>query len=253
MKTNFLRPVAAVCVLLAQANLADAQESEIATYRIAAIKWQYAPMAQVAAFYEENRARYAPDSSLRFRLPAQVKSAPDVHTVKLLGPNSSDEIALDESRSFALPKVSGSSANDTAIVVDGYFNKGTYIPIPVVRTATVAPHMLRIGDIRLGCRATVKYIRAYKMSWNLLIGSLKAFSLDICGDKRSDYPVEAPVNFNKVTWMVGNTIVRVQTLPSVQRQFRFPVGDESIADDTLLAFELAPDAVAGEQGSKAGQ
>jgi hypothetical protein len=243
----------AICILAAQAGMAGAQEQETATYRIAAIKWKYEPLAKAAAFYEENRARYAPDSSLRFRLPWQTKGVPDKQAVKLLGPDYADEIELDESKSFALPKLSRGAERDTAVVVDGYFNKGSYLPVPVVRTATVAPHMLRVGDVRLSCRTTVKYVRAFKMSWNILIGSLKAFSLDICADIKEGYPVKMPFDFNRVSWMDGDKVVKVQVLPSVHREFKVPIGDEAIADDTLMAFELVPGGVADAQEGAAKQ
>jgi hypothetical protein len=244
--------VGAMCILAAQSGLAGAQEQEIATYRIAAIKWQYEPLAKAAAFYEENRARYAPDSSLRFRLPWQTKGVPDKQAVKLLGPDYSDQIELDESKSFALPKLPRGAGSDTAIVVDGYFNKGSYLPVPIVRTPTVAPHMLRVGDVRLSCRTLVKYVRSYKMSLNLLLGTLKVFSLDACADKANGFPVKMPMDFNKVTWMVGDKVVKVQTLPSVQREFKVPIGDDGLADDAMLAFELAPADVPAEQGGKDG-
>lgn len=253
MQKNFLCMAGAMCILAAQSGLAGAQEQEIATYRIAAIKWQYEPLAKAAAFYEENRARYAPDSSLRFRLPWQTRGLPDKQAVKLLGPDYSDEIELDGSRSFALPKLSRGADSDTAIVVDGYFNNGTFLPVPVVRTATVAPHMLRVGDVRLSCRTLVKYVRSYKMSWNILFGTLKAFSLDMCADKQNGYAVKMPMDFNQVTWMAGDKVVKVQALPSVQREFKVPIGDEAIADDALMAFALVAGDVAGEQGSGASQ
>jgi hypothetical protein len=234
---------ATLCVLGGQTAVAHAEDAEIPTYRIAAIKWKYEPMAKAAAFYEENRARYAPDSSLRFRLPHQVKGAPDKQAARLLGPDFSNDIALDEARTFVLPKLPGSVDGDTAVVVDGYFNKGSYLlPVPEVRTATLAPNMLRVGDARLTCRTQVAYVRAYKMSWNLLLGSLRAFSLDICGDKRSDgYAVKTPIAYNKVTWLDGDRIIKVESLPSVQREFRVPVGDDGVANDIRLAFELVPD------------
>jgi hypothetical protein len=253
MQQKFLCTAAAVCILAAQANTAGAQEPEMATYRIAAIKWEYAPMAKAAAFYEENRARYAPNSSLRFRLPAQVKGAPEKHVLKLLGPDYADEIVLDESKSFALPTLSRGAEDDTAIVADGYFNKGTYVlPVPVVRSATVASNMVRVGDVRLSCRVSIKYARAYKMAFNLLIGSLKAFSLDVCAGKTRDFPAKVPMDFNKVTWLVDDKVVKVETLPSIRREFKVPIGDEAITDDTLLTFELVPDAVADDQANKGG-
>jgi hypothetical protein len=244
---------AVVCILSAPAGVAGAQEQETATYRIAAIKWKYEPLAKAAAFYEENRARYAPDSSLRFRLPWQTKGVPDKQAVKMLGPDYADDIELDESKLFALPKLARGAESDTAIVVDGYFNKGSYLPMPVVRTVGVAPHMLRVGDVRLSCRTTVKYVRAFKMSWNLLIGTLKAFSLDICADIKDGYPVKMPFDFNRVTWMDGGKVVKVQALRTVQREFKVPVGDGGISDDTLLAFELVPGDVADSQEGAARQ
>jgi hypothetical protein len=254
MQKKFLYSAAALCILAAQAGMAGAQEGEIATYRIAAIKWEYAPMAKAAAFYEENRARYAPNSSLRFRLPMQVKGSPDKSVLKLLGPDYADEIALDEAKSFALPTLSRGAAGDTSIVADGYFKKGTYVlPVPEVRTATLAPNMVRFGDVRLTCRTTIKYIRAYKMAINLLIGSLKAFSLDVCSGNEREFPAKVPMDFNKVTWLVGDKAVKVETLPKIQREFNVPIGDEAIADDTLLAFELVPAAVADDQASKGAQ
>jgi hypothetical protein len=242
-----------MCVLIGQANVAHADEAAIPTYRIAAIKWEYKSMAKAAEFYEENRARYAPDSSLRFRLPKQVKGAPDKQALKLLGPDYSDDIELDEAKTFALPKPSGKVDGDTAVVVDGYFNKGSYLlPVPEVRTATLAPNMLRVGDARLTCRTQVAYARAYKMAFNLLIGSLRAFSLDICGDRKIDgYPVRAPIAYNKVTWLDGDRVIKVETLPKVEREFRAPIGDDAIGNDTLLAFELVPGEVPAEQESKA--
>jgi hypothetical protein len=254
MQKKILCSAAAICLLAAQANMAGAQEGEIATYRIAAIKWEYAPMAKAAAFYNENRARYAPNSSLRFRLPVQVKGLPDKPVLKLLGPDYADEIALDEAKSFALPSLSRGAADDTSIVSDGYFKKGAFaLPVPVVRTSTLAPNIVRFGDVRLTCRTTIKYVRAYKMAFNLLIGSLKAFSLDVCGGDEREFPTKVPMDFNKVTWLVGDKVVKVETLPTVQREFKVPIGDEAIADDTLLAFELVPAAVADDQASKGGQ
>jgi hypothetical protein len=250
MQKNFLCLAAALCLLAAQANMACAQEQETAVYRIAAIKWQYEPLAKTAAFYEENRARYAPNSSLRFRLPWQTRGLPDKQAVKLLGPDYTDEIALDESRSFALPPLRSGRESDTAIVVDGYFNKGSYLPVPVVRTENLAPHMLRFGDARLSCRTLAQYVRASKMSWNILFGTLKAFSLDACADKQNGFAVKMPMDFNKVSWMVGDKVVKVEALPSASREFKVPIGDEAITDDTLLAFELVP--VAGDEANKGG-
>jgi hypothetical protein len=242
MQKRLLFMAAAIGVLIGQSSVAHADEAPIPTYRIAAIKWEYKPMAKAAAFYEENRARYAPDSFLRFRLPKQVKGAPEKQALKLLGPDYSEEIALDETtKTFALPTTSGRTAGDTAIVVDGYFNKGSYLlPIPEVRTATLAPNMLRVGDARLTCRTQVAYVRAFKMAFNLLIGSLRAFSLDVCADKENGFAVKTPIPYNKVTWLVGDKIIKVDTLPKVEQEFRAPVGDEAISDDTLLAFELVP-------------
>jgi hypothetical protein len=251
MRKNFLCMAAAICTLAGQANVARADEAPIPSYRIAAIKWTYEPMAKAAAFYEENRARYAPDSSLRFRLPPQVQGAPEKQALRLLGPDSSEGIELDEAKTFALPKVSGSAAGDTAVVVDGYFKKGSYLlPVPEVRTATLAPDMLRVGDARLTCRTQVAYVRAYKMAWNLLIGSLRAFSLDVCADKRSDgFAVKTPIAYNKVTWLDGDKVLKVETRQKVEREFRVPVGDESVGNDITMAFELVSEASA--EGSKA--
>jgi hypothetical protein len=53
--------------------------------------------------------------------------------------------------------------------------------------------------------------------------------------------------------MAGDKVVKVQALPSVQREFKVPIGDEAIADDTLMAFALVAGDVAGEQGSGASQ
>lgn len=237
---------AAFALLLGCAGTASAQQADddvrsvqTTTYRIAAIKWEYEPMARAVAFYEENRPRYAPNSSLRFRLPAQVKGAPDKQALTLLGANSSETIELDDAKSFALPKLAGGAAGDASVVADGYFNKGSYLLlVPVVRTAALPSHILRVGDVRLTCRTQVAYARAYKMAFNLLIGSLSAFSLDICGGEKRQFAAKAPIAYNKVTWMVGDQIVKVQALPSIQREFRVPVGDDEVADDTLLAFEL---------------
>jgi hypothetical protein len=251
MQKNLSFAAAALCVLAGHAHVAHADEAAIPTYRIAAIKWTYEPMAKATAFYEENRARYAPDSSLRFRLPKQVKGAPEKQALKLLGPDYSEEIALDEAKTFALPKTSGRTEGDTAVVVDGYFNKGSYLlPVPEVRTATLAPNMLRVGDGRLTCRTQVAYVRAYKMAWNLLLGSLRAFSLDICADVKNGFAVKTPIAYNKVTWLDGDKIIKVETLPSVEHEFRVPVGDD-VSNDTLLAFELLPNDVRAVQESKA--
>jgi hypothetical protein len=252
MQKKFLFMAAAMCVLIGQANAAHADEAAIPTYQIAAIKWKYEPMARAAAFYEENRARYAPDSSLKFRLPKQVKGVPEKQALRLLGPDYSDDIALDEARMFVLPKVSGRTEGDTAVVVDGYLNKGSHLlPVPEVRTATLAPNMLRVGDTRLACRTLVAYVRAYKMSWNLLLGSLRAFSLDICADIKNGFAVTTPIAYNKVTWLDGDRVIKVETLPSVAREFRVPVGDDAISNDTVLAFELVPNDVPAEQEGKA--
>jgi hypothetical protein len=253
MQKNFIFMAAAMGVVIGQANVAHAEEAAIPSYRIAAIKWEYKPMAKAAAFYEENRARYAPDSSLRFRLPKQLKGVPEKQALRLLGPDYSDEIVLDDARTFALPALSGRTAGDTAVVVDGYFNKGSYLlPVPEVRSATLAPHMLRVGDTRLTCRTQIAYVRAYKMALNLLIGSLGAFSLDICADKRNGgYPVKAPIAYNKVTWLDGDRIVKVETLPKVEHDFRAPVGDDAVSNDVMLAFELVPNEIPAEQENKA--
>jgi hypothetical protein len=252
MQSNLLFKAGAMCVLIGQANVVHADEDAIPTYRIAAIKWEYKPMAKAAAFYEENRARFAPDSSLRFRLPKQVKGAPEKQALKLLGPDFSDEIALDEAKTFALPKPSGKTDGDTAVVVDGYFNKGSYLlPVPEVRTATLAPNMLRVGDARMTCRTQVAYVRAFKMSFNLLIGALGGLSLDVCGHDKKRFTVRAPIAYNKVTWLDGDRIIKVETLPKVEREFRAPVGDDAIGNDILLAFELVPAEAPAEQEGKA--
>lgn len=239
MHKKILCMAATLCVVGAP-GMAHADEADILTYRIAAIKWKYEPMAKAAAFYEDNRSRYAPDSSLRFRLPHQVKGAPDKQALRLLGPDFSDDIALDDARTFALPKLPGGVDGDTAVVVDGYFNKGSYLlPVPEVRTVTLAPNMLRVGDARLTCRTQVAYVRAYKLAWNLLLGSLRAFSLDICADKRGDgFGVRTPIAYNKVTWRDRDRIIKVESLPSVKGEFKVPVGDEAVGDDITLAFEL---------------
>ena len=237
LTTSLLIAVAGTLPLSAAAQ--DAAVTQ--TYRIGAVKWPHRMFKRADAFFADQKTRYAPLSTLQYKLPAQLSNNDAFRPAVRVLPAHTDDattVDVDAHGVFSLPHPAPANWSDASVIVDGSFSEGHHYPEPLVRSTFLAVNEVRMGDVRLSCRVRVELVRGANFKFNVMLGALGALSLSPCTEE-SGYHIQAPLPFNKVTYLDGAKVIKVTSFPELRRDIGIPVAQADIPNDAIVRFELA--------------
>ena len=153
-------------------------------------------------------------------------------------------LAVDTDGMFVVPRSQAALDANSELVLNQ--KRRHYRVTPVVRSPGLPDNVRRLGDLRLECRVQVAIIKEEIPLWVVLAANTLLRTRDWCGfafDGKSGFTFKHPQALNAAVLVDGN---RSALLETEGKGFRFPLGDTSWSDDTLVELEPLPTETAGE-------
>lgn len=186
--------------------------------------------------FEKNHELAPAAPELRFRVLAKSKRARarmDSLTLKIEAKDLSLPVALATDGSFSLPRNQAAMDADAALVLNR--TNGQFEGLPQVRTPGLPANVMRLGDLRLECKALVAAVK-YELGFvaRATITTLMG-SADWCETKAGAFWHASPGTLDGATIVSGS---RRTSLPVKDESFLPPLADKSWPDDALIEFDI---------------
>lgn len=216
----------------------------------------YRKMIKGIERFERERARHAPQASLRFRLLPRLPNARlDGVTLRIASENGSTPVPLDADYSFTLPRDEAALRDNAAVVANRKSTSMTWRAW--VQTPGLPPGTRRLGDLRLECKVGMdaQLVSNTSPMFAWLTEALSSTEA-VCGKPDGNYLFFADQPISGVTLQAG---ARSAALPFrmlyaggqlaradlaycdcqvlLDRTYYAPIWDMSWPDDTLVSFE----------------
>lgn len=189
--------------------------------------------------FDEYR-RLAPDApALRFRFAPKIKSAPlDTGLqLRIVGKGDATVVAIGDDGEFSIPRLAAAYADDADVVLNR--KADLFRAAPVVRTAGLAPDVLRLGDLRLNCQVTVAVLK-YEIGFmaRTAVNTLMRSS-DWCNIDNANFAFPAPA----LQRIAGATLVEGERRVELRLNDAFsvsaPLANPAWSDDALIHLRYA--------------
>jgi hypothetical protein len=250
------------CLLLTCALPALAQDT--ATVRVNYVRdpvdKSYRRMVAGMERFERERARHAPQASLRFRLlPRLPNTRLDGVALRIASENGSIPVPLAPDFSFTLPRSEAALRDDAAVVANRKSTSMTWRAW--VETPGLPPGTRRLGDLRLECKVGMdaRLVSNTSPLFGWLSAALSSTEA-VCGQPDGNYlffadqpllgaTLTAPGRSAALPFRMlyaGGKLPRSELAYCdcqvlLDRTYYAPIWDPAWPDDTLLAFEpMAP-------------
>jgi hypothetical protein len=225
-----------VCALAAHAAYAT-ETSNDAVKPGKPVAWQYRSLLAGLDVFESRNDTLAPAATLHFKLPKGMLTADDSTTVEIALKEGPIALPVNSSHGFTLVRDARAAAEKAEVLVNRTFRPEEYRhPNVEVRTPGLPSHVLRLGDLRLGCEVQIAVAKKDFVSVRAILGVMRMFSADVC---KSDMNItnDAPGVYDSVTLTAGEGDA-AKTRTKQTSNFLAPLGDASWPDATLLQFTL---------------
>ena len=257
------------CILLAAVQLAPAAAwpqaaaklppVTVTAVRSTPVEKSYRKMVHGMDYFEAQRAKLAPNATLRFKLlPRKRETDMDHIVLEVIGKTVETPVPVAPDRTFALVRDARAIQEDAVVTPNRKAQSMTWRAD--IRTPGLPPDTRRLGDLRLECQVGLEADLVSNSSRLIgAISSLLTNTLDYCDSKNTRYLFFADRPLFSVTMTSG---ARTRVLPVsmlwaeasddpglkydlpycdcevlVDRTYFLPLGDHSWPDDTLVQFD----------------